>query len=208
MKNKANERKWYSVFLYILLILLFVILLPWIVVLLIKDSIANRKKAKVQRERSHDISNSDLQLMPYADSTTPSSNEEFISRINEFICLQYKSFNGLSGHYACQVVAEDDPIRKEQILTFLKEHPIENLLNGNLYSDDYDLDHWELRFIFDDKRLNRCIHGYGDTESSAPYLCGLLPLLRNSKNDRCLAFRLYAEDRELAEQIAKDEKAT
>ena len=181
MKNKANEQKWYSVFLYILM---FIISLPWIIVVLIKDSIAERKRKKERSANFQDVCNSYSKLMPFVESATPSPNEEFISRINECICIQYKSLNGLSGRgYACQVIIEDDLARKEQIVTFLKEHPIENLLNGNLNSDGFDLDHWELHFIFADKSLNRCIRGYGVTEISAPYLRGLLPLIRNNKDE-------------------------
>lgn len=180
MKNKAKEGKWYSLFLYIPL---FIILLPWILVVLIKDSMAERKRKKERREKYHDIYNSNSQLMPYTESATPLPNEEFVSRIDELLCIQYKSLNGLSGRgCANQVITVDDPIRKDQILTFLKEHPIENLLNGNLNGDGFDRDHWELRFIFSDKNLNRCIRGYGVTEISAPYLRGLIPLIQNNKD--------------------------
>lgn len=52
MKNKAKEGKWYSLFLYIPL---FIISLPWIIVVLIKDSMAERKRKKERREKYHDI---------------------------------------------------------------------------------------------------------------------------------------------------------
>ena len=69
-------------------------------------------------------------LLPYLEPVTPLSNEEFISRIDEFICIQYKAHNGLSGRSdACQLIAEDDPESKERVLSFLKEHPIEKLLS-------------------------------------------------------------------------------
>ena len=47
---------------------------------------------------------------------------------------------------------------------------IENLLYGDINSSGCDMDHWEIRFIFEDRNLNRRICGYGVTESS-PHIC-------------------------------------
>ena len=122
-------------------------------------------------------------LLPYLEPVTPLSNEEFISRIDEFICIQYEAHNGLSGRSdACQLIEEDDPESKERVLSFLKEHPIEKLLYGDIWEKDvFDMTHWEIRFIFADRNLNRRICGYGLTETSYPYLHGLVPILRNNK---------------------------
>ena len=46
-----------------------------------------------------------------------------------------------------------------------------------------DMDHWEIRFIFEDRNLNRCICGYGITETSAPYLHTLVPIIRGKANE-------------------------
>lgn len=178
MNNKAEKGKWHSLVLYVLL---GIVLLPCFVVMNIKDAIARRKEQRTYRKKQHGLH---VQLMPFTEPAATVPNEEFISRIHEFICIQYQSFNGLSGRCRVyQVIVDNAPRKKEQILSFLKEHPIENLLSGNLCSrEGQDLDEWELRFVFADQRLNRRIRGYGITEITEPYL-RLFSLLRSNEDD-------------------------
>ena len=126
-------------------------------------------------------------LLPFCPPIVPMSDEEFVSRISEFTCIQYTSLNGLSGgSCAYQLIASESPERKEQLLSFLKEHPIENLLHGDIIGDGCDFDDWNIRFIFEDRNLNRCIRGYGITETSAPYLSIIRATLIYMPNDEQL----------------------
>ena len=69
------------------------------------------------------------------------------------------------------------------MLRFLEKHPIENLLYGDVNCNACDMDHWELRMIFEEQNLNRCIRGYGITATSAPFLCELVPSLVKQRKD-------------------------
>ena len=69
-----------------------------------------------------------------------------------------------------ELVAADHPEKKEQVLAFLQEHPIADLLHGDRYEQAKDMSNWKISFIFDDTRLNRTILGYGHTKLTNPYL--------------------------------------
>ena len=180
MNDKTDGMKWYNVPLFIPL---FIIMIPCFVVVFIKDRIAKNKSKKITLKKSQDITAKPSSLLRFLEPIIPVSDEVFISRIDEFSCVQYKAFNGLSGKsYACQLISSETPKGKERILSFLKDHPIENLLYGDISSSGCDMDHWEIRFIFEDRNINRRICGYGVTESSAPYLHTLVSMIRDKTN--------------------------
>ena len=181
MKGKADRMKWYKA---VLFILLFVLMIPYLIVLFIKDRVAKDKRKKIATKELQDIAAENSSLLEFLEPVVSVSDEVFISCVGEFSCVQYKSFNGLSGKsYSCQLISNENPKCKEQILSFLKEHPIDNLLHGDINSNGCDMDHWEIRFIFEDRNLNRCICGYGITETSAPYLYTLVPIIRGKANE-------------------------
>lgn len=180
MKGKADRMKWYKA---VLFILLFVLMIPCLIVLFIKDRVAKDKRKKIATKELQDIAAEHSLLLDFLEPVVSVSDEVFISRIGEFSCVQYKAFNGLSGKsYACQLISSETPNGKERILSFLKDHPIENLLHGDINSSGFDMDHWEIRFVFEDRNLNRRICGYGVTESSAPYLHTLVSMIRDKTN--------------------------
>lgn len=181
MKDKSNGMKWYEVLLFIPL---FVIMIPYFIVLHIKNRNAKRKSKRITVKKSQAFATESSSLWGFLEPAVPVSDEVFISRIDEFSCIQYKAFNGLSGKsYSCQLISSEKPKCKEQVLSFLKDHPIENLLHGDINSSGFDMDHWEIRFIFEDHNLNRRIYGYGVTELSAPYLHTLVSIIRNQTNE-------------------------
>lgn len=181
MKDKSDGMKWYEVLLFIPL---FVIMIPYFIVLHIKNRIAKHKSKRITLKNSQTVFAESSSLLGFLEPFVPVSDEVFISRIDEFSCVQYKAFNGLSGKsYACQLISSENPKCKEQVLSFLKNHPIENLLRGDINSSGFDMDHWEIRFVFEDRNLNRRICGYGVTELSAPYLHTLVPIIRNQTNE-------------------------
>ena len=180
MKDKADGMKWYKLLLFIPL---FVIMIPYFIVLHIKNRVAKYKRKKISLTNSQVVAAESSSLWGFLEPVIPVSDEVFISRIDEFSCIQYKAFNGLSGKsYACQLISSETPKGKERILSFLKNHPIENLLYGDINSSGCDMDHWEIRFIFEDRNLNRRICGYGVTELSAPYLHTLVSIIRDKTN--------------------------
>ena len=181
MKDKTDGTKWCNVLLFIPL---FIIMMPYFVVVFIKNCIVKKKSKRVTSKKIQGITEENSSLWPFLEPAVPVSDEVFISRIDEFSCVQYKAFNGLSGKsYACQLISSENPKCKEQVLSFLKNHPIENLLRGDINSSGFDMDHWEIRFVFEDRNLNRRICGYGVTELSAPYLHTLVPIIRNQTNE-------------------------
>ena len=187
MKDKADGMKWYQ---FLLFIPLFVIMIPYFIVLHIKNRIAKNKSKKISLTNSQVVAVESSSLLGFLEPVIPVSDEVFISHIDEFSCIQYKAFNGLSGKsYACQLISSEKPNGKERILSFLKDHPIENLLYGDIHSSGCDMDHWEIRFIFEDRNINRRICGYGVTESSAPYLHTLVSIMRDNTNE----FEYYKE---------------
>lgn len=180
MKDKADGMKWYEVLLFIPL---FVIMIPYFIVLHINNRIAKHKSKRITLKNSQTVATEPSSLLGFLEPVIPVSDEVFISRIDEFSCIQYKAFNDLSGKsYACQLISSETPKGKERILSFLKDHPIENLLHGDISSSGCDMDHWEIRFIFEDRNINRRICGYGVTESSAPYLHTLVSIIRDKTN--------------------------
>lgn len=188
MKDKSDGMKWYKA---VLFILLFVLMIPYLIVLFIKDRVAKNKRKKFAAKKLQDIAVEFSSLLEFLEPIVPVFDEVFISRIDDFSCIQYKAFNGLSGkNYACQLISSENPKCKEQILSFLKDHPIENLLHGDINSSGFDMDHWEIRFIFEDCNLNRRICGYGVTELSAPYLHTLVSIIRNQTNEFMLPYEL------------------
>lgn len=153
--------------------------LPIYAVMRIKDFIKSKKSnIHTLSDIKLDKRDDNTPLTPYKEPTSPVDDREFISRIDEFICFQFKRFNGLSRRsYNYQLLASESPELKEYVLRFFEKHPIENLLYGDVNCNTCDMDHWELRMIFEDQRLNRCIRGYGITDASAPFLCELVPFL-------------------------------
>lgn len=175
--SKTKEpSKWHILFIGIGAL---VLTLPVYFVMCVKDFFKNKKHNKrtlsnIKLGEKYD----NAPLMPYKEPISPVDDGEFLSRIDEFICFQFKRFNGLSGRgHNYQFLASDSPELKEFVLHFIAEHPIENLLCGNVNCNGHDMDHWEIRIIFEDQNLNRCIRGYGTTEVSAPFLCELVPYL-------------------------------
>ena len=180
MKDNTDKMKWYEA---VLLVLLFVIMIPYLIVIAIKDRVAENKREKIAKQkfekRLQDMAAKTSLLLAFSVPVVPVSDEVFISRIDEFTCIQYRAFNGLSG-WSCQyqLISSEFPQLKERVLSFLKDHPIENLLYGDIDCDGCDMNHWEIRFIFEDRNLNRRIRGYGFTEVSSPYLIHLVSLIR------------------------------
>ncbi len=170
-----KKYKWYQV---IGNILILTILLPFLLIFVFVDKIQSRfKKPKQNNDtyKTRGIKPEDKKCFKYPFipiSDTYVSDEEFIERFSEFVCIQFDSYNGLSGGICLnELIASEHLEYKEQLLAFIKEHPIENLLYGNLHNDDVlDDSHWRFRFIFDDSNLNRTICGYGITEDSCPFL--------------------------------------
>lgn len=153
--------------------------LPIYAVMRIKDFFKSKKSnIHTLSDIKLDKRDDNTPLTPYKEHTSPVDDREFISRIDEFICFQFKRFNGLSRRsYNYQLLASESPELKEYVLRFFEKQPIENLLYGDVNCNACDMDHWELRMIFEDQNLNRCIRGYGTTEVSAPFLCELVPYL-------------------------------
>ena len=179
MQNKEDKIKWYHVLLFILF---FIIMIPYCIFEFIKNRVTKNKRKKAAASNTRcmpRMHESTPPLLPFFEPIVPASDEEFASRISEFTCIQYTKFNGLSGEsHAYQLIASEKPERKEQVLSFLKDHPIENLLHGDIIGTGCDMNHWEIRFIFEDRNLNRRICGYGITETSAPYVLDLISILR------------------------------
>lgn len=173
-----ENKKWYVIVFNVMIGILFlpVLLIIWLCGK-IQDKRKARKKAKasVQPRTRQNISFA----MPYVQPDVPLNDEAFISRIDEFIGIQYTSLNGLTGkRIDRELVAEKNPELKSKILSFLQEHPIEQLLYGKRDRIDVlDSDHWELRFIFADPGLNRRVSGYGYTEDTRPFLHRLVSYL-------------------------------
>lgn len=180
MQNKEDKIKWYHMLLSILFLMIAII--PFSIFEFIKDRVTKNKRKKAASINTRIMSRmneSTPPLLPFFEPIVPSSDEEFVYRISEFTCIQYTTFNGLSGgSYACQLIAGENPERKGQVLSFLKDHPIENLLHGDIIGSGCDMNHWEIRFIFEDRNLNKRICGYGITETSAPYVLDLISILR------------------------------
>lgn len=170
--------KWYKVVLYVLLGIL---LLPFILLYLLFTLLvpAKKKQKSPPKKKASQVESLQENLparfsMQYEEPAEPLPDEDFIRRIDEFVCLQYTTWNDYSGRSSKQeLIAAECPELKERVLNFLQEHPVENLLYGERYADGHDMSHWELKFIFEDSRLNRCIAGYGITESTAPYRHGI-----------------------------------
>ena len=185
MKNltdmKCNDKKqrehsnWYTIVVGVGALIL---ALPIYAVMCIKDFFKNKKHKKGTSYIMHSSESNAQPLMHYSEPQTPVEDSEFISRINEFICFQFRRFNGLSGRERnYQFFASDSPELKEYVLSFLTEHPIEKLFYGNINCNGFDMEDWEIRIIFEEQSLNRCIRGYGTTDVSAPFLRELIPYL-------------------------------
>lgn len=122
--------------------------------------------------------------MPEPKACVSQNDDEFIAHFHEFLIVEYYAFNGLTDEQQKRkLIASKAPEIKEQILSFVEHYPIINLLQGDRYSDGYDLDHWEITFIFEDSRLNRCISGYGTTDCTCPYLIEMVNYLPESLNE-------------------------
>ena len=176
-RGKTKEPlKWHILFTGIGTLIL---ALPIYAVMRIKDFFKSKKSNKhTLSDIKFDKRDDNTPLTPYKEPTSPVDDREFISRIDEFICVQFRRFNGLSGRsYNYQLLASESPELKEYVLRFFEKYPIENLLYEDVNCNAYDMDHWELRVIFEDQNLNRCIRGHGTTEASAPFLCELVPYL-------------------------------
>ncbi len=107
-------------------------------------------------------------------------NQMFITNIDKLNCIKYNSFNGLSGgRIDYQFNIEKD--NKWLIVSFLREHPIDKLINGVRDSMAHDLDHWEISFIFENSSLNQSIKGYGITEDSSPYVTEFIYMLQKNQ---------------------------
>lgn len=184
-RSKAKKSpKWNILFAGIGVLLL---ALPIYAVMRIKDFFKSKKSnIHTLSDIKLDKRDDNTPLTPYKEPTSPVDDREFISRIDEFICFQYKSFNGLSGRgKSFEFFASESPELKEYVLKFLANHPIEELLYGNINCNGHDMDDWQIRIIFEDENLNRCIRGYGTTNVSAPFLRELVPYLFRKQNSMC-----------------------
>lgn len=188
MKNLDSKHRQHSKGVVIITGCIFIVIaFPIYVFMSVKDFIKNKliqTKSYPQKIKKDFFPSC---LVQYKEPKEPVDNNIFISQIDEFVCFQYKSFNGLSGRgKSCQIVSDVDSELKDYMLGFLKKHPIEGLLYGNVNCDGYDMDHWEMCFIFENQNLNRRITGYGITEDSAPFLCEMIPYLyrKSHSNDR------------------------
>ena len=172
-----SVKKWKMGLFIVLGILLFPIWILPACIFLLCAKIAEKRKSRraVQRWEARRRAEGEKQFaMPYHEPMHPVPDEVFASRIEEFVCIQVWSCNDYSGGITMQeLVAAEHPEKKEQILAFLREHPITELLHGDRYEQACDTDRWKIRFIFDDPDLNRTIEGYGHTELTAPYLRAL-----------------------------------
>ena len=111
MKDKADGMKWYK---FLLFIPLFAIMIPYFIVLHIKNRVAKNKRKKISLTNSQVVAAESSSLLGFLEPVIPVSDEVFISRIDEFSCIQYKAFNGLSGKsYACQLISSETPKGKE-----------------------------------------------------------------------------------------------
>lgn len=139
----------------------------------------------------------------YQEPETPLPDEEFFARILEVECIQYHSrtdrTNGVSGR---ELVVGEDPRATEEVLTFLREHPIREVFYGDWHSKGCDMNHWKLCFIFREPGLNRCIKGYGwGTEDTEHWFRGLMRCLpralsKAEEADRKIQLRMLERDLE------------
>lgn len=154
----------------ILLLPILILLSPVLLILHFKDKRAEKKKRQQAREK-WEAAHQPTQFQTRYTESPNQPDEEFIRRIEEFTCLQFTSRNDYTGRERKQeLIAAEHPEKKAKILEFLKEHPIEELLRAERFEKACDANRWELRFIFEDERLNCTISGYGYTEAAAPYL--------------------------------------
>lgn len=199
-KHTNKKIKWYNIILYILLgipvvllaIILGILLLPLILLVIIALKISESKQHKKQREqlRHRRLDPSRMKVFKYCyhETNTRFPDEVFLERFDEVICIQYLSVNGLSGGKCLRELSFFDmPEKKEEVMAFFQEHPIEKLLNADLHCKNArDLNDWYIRFIFPNPDLNRQIKGYGYTELTEPYLFTLVRMLPEimSKDER------------------------
>lgn len=186
--NSANKKQKEHSKLYIIVVGIgaLILALPIYAVMCINDFFKNKKHKKGTSYVMHSSERNAQPLMHYSEPQTPVEDREFISRIDEFVCFQYKSFNGLSGRgKSFQLFASESPELKEYVLKFLANHSIEELLYGNINCNGCDMDDWEICIIFEDENLNRCIRGYGTTDVSAPFLRELVPYLFRKQDSMC-----------------------
>ena len=173
--NNKKTKKHSGLYIIIMGIGVLIIAMPICVFIYVRDFFKSKKwKKGTSSQNKYDA----LPLMPYREPKMPVNDKEFIDRIDEFICFQYKSLNALSGDgITYQLIADETPELKKYVLDFLKEHPIESLLYGKLESAGRDLTHWEMCFIFENQNLNHRIKGYGVTEDSSPFIRELVSYL-------------------------------
>lgn len=178
MKNGEGKQKAHSkVYNLIEGIMALLLAMPMCAVISVKEFLKNKKWKKGSSSTVKQDPD-EPSLMHYVEPQTLGEDTEFISRIDEIVCFQYKSFNELSGkERSYQFIAYEAPELKEYLLKFFKEHPIEELLYGDIDCNGCDMDHWEIRLIFEDQKLNHRIRGYGIANASAPFLCDLIPYL-------------------------------
>ena len=126
----------------------------------------------------------------YVTARDPLPEDVFLAQLSEFTCVQYRRCNDLTGKVTLwELVAQREPEKKAQLLTFLESNPLKQLLEADRIGSGFDLDRWELRFLFEDKRLNRAITGYGRTEAAAPYLQQLVAFLPRILSQEEQAYR-------------------
>lgn len=186
----------------ILLLPILILLSPVLLILHFKNKRAEQKKRQQSWEKWV-ATHQPTQFQTRCTESFRQPDEEFIRRVGEFTVLQFISRNDYTGRERKrELIAAEHPEKKAQILEFLKEHPIEELLRAERYENAHDANRWELRFIFEDAHLNCAISGYGHTEAAAPYLSGICrqipPILTDEEK-----FRMKAQKARLEWEMQK-----
>ena len=186
----------------ILLLPILILLSPVLLILHFKNKRAEKKKYQQAREQWV-ATHQPTQFQTRCTESFRQPDEEFIRRVGDFTVLQFISRNDYTGgERKRELIAAEHPEKKEQILEFLKEHPIEELLRAERYENAHDANRWELRFIFEDAYLNCAISGYGHTEAAAPYLseiCRQIPPILTDEEK----FRMKVEKARLEREMQK-----
>ena len=187
----------------VLLLPILILLSPVLLIIHFKDKRAEEKKRQQAWEKWKTTHEPTQFQTRYTEVLEQQPSEEFIRRIGEFTVLQFISRNDYTGvERKRELIAAEHPEKKAQILEFLKEHPIEELLRAERFEAAHDVDRWELRFIFEDEHLNCTISGYGHTEAAAPYLseiCRHIPPILTDEEK----FRMKAEKARLERELQK-----
>ena len=198
----------------ILLLPILIVLSPvLLVVYFVKKRAKKRHYAQKWEQKIKELSAKQF-ATPYTEPVNPVPDAIFAERIGEFTCLQFWSCNDHSGGITMrELVASQHPEKKAQVLAFLQEHPITELLNGERDDGSHDSNRWKIRFIFEESYLNRTICGYGRTELTAPYLfqmCKQLPEILSKdeqEEERLLKIRAKIDLQNcLAELQSKNEQ--